>query len=721
MIGKGLPVRAKMAQAKCTLRRALPIIILFGLWLGVTTRMTADSAPSLQNIQVNMLAGGKVKVDMTFSQPVAAPKGFVTEEPPRIVLDFNNVQNSMKQGKQTVGLGSLQSYQVFQVQDRMRMLFDLKEGADYAMESKGQHLIMLIAGQSTIADQMTQQQFAANPWAKTSHAVKGVDFHHDAKNDGGRVVVTLSDAGMGINVSRQGQDIVVDFISTSIPNQLIRSLKVTDFGTPVQVIESLRRGGNVRLIIHTAGSFQQLAYQVNKQFIVDVTPASTNSGVLARPEDVQYTGEKLSLNFQDIQVRAVLQLLAEFTGINIVASDSVKGNMTLRLNNVPWDEALAIILRTQGLAQRKVGNVVMIAPTEEVAAQEKQELEARKEVKELEPLLTEMMQLNYAKASDIAKLLKEQSPASGQSKGESSSLLSSRGSVSVDERTNTVLIKDVPAVLQEVRALIEKLDVAVKQVLIETRIVQIDVNAELDIGVRWGISRSEHISGTLQGANEINQNVIQGNNPLLAVPVADRLNVDLPTTPTAGIPASIGVAVARLGKGYLLDLEISALESEGSGQVIASPRLVTANQQEAYIEQGEQIPYQQSTSSGATSVQFINAVLGLRVTPQITPDGKVIMQLKINQDQRSNEPLVNGTPTINTKQIQTQVLVDNGETIVLGGIYSETINHTVLRVPFLGALPIIGYLFKTTQDTSARTELLIFITPKVIQQLPILD
>ncbi len=664
----------------------------------------------LTDIDAQALANGKIRIDFTFDKPVMIPKSFKTQQPPRVIIDFAHAKKGFDKNSKFLPVGVLRNIDVVEANNRVRAVLSLKNAVHYQVvpgvgRDNGTHIYVTLNGTAPVALKYTKDKFSVNQWSKVHHAIKGVDFRRD-EDGGGRVIAMLSDASMGINVTQQTDEIVVEFIETSIPSRLQRRLDVTDFGTPVQIIDTQKQASNVKMSIHVTGSYQHLAYQVNDKFVVDVSPDVGDTIIGENEEDIVYTGERLSLNFQDIQVRAILQLLAEFTGINIVASDTVKGSITLRLNNIPWDEALAIILKTQGLAQRKVGNVLMIAPSEEVAAREKEELESKKEVKALEPLTTELMQLNYAKAADVSNLLKDQS----------TSLLTARGNVTVDDRTNTLLIQDTLDSVLRARELIERLDVPVKQVLIEARIVNVDTNFEKELGIQFGVTKPNHVTGTLEGANTMQNNVLNGNNPLLNLPVAERLNVNLPSLPDAGIAGSFGVALANLGKGYLLDLEISALESEGMGELISSPRLVTANQHEAVIEQGEEIPYQEATSSGATSVEFKKAVLALRVTPQITPDGNIIMDLKINQDRRSNEPEVLGVPAIATQQIETRVLVENGQTIVLGGVYQEDKRNTVTRIPFFGSLPLIGYLFRNTNNMNERQELLIFITPKIVEQ-----
>lgn len=686
--------------------RKLIAKLFFSLLL-LTYAAAGWAATSLKNIDYQNLSNNRLQVVLTFSQPVSTIKSFDTASPARVILDFFNAKSSLTQAQQTVDQGQLNSISAVEADDRLRVMLDLEHQAKYTVKKNGNKVIITLADVTPqpVSRRAKNENFAATHKDYSTHSIKSVDFKRNSGN-GGQVIIHLSDASMGINVSQQADKIIVDFVNTRLPSNLQRKYDVTDFGTPVQDFSATTEGGNTKVVIDSKGDFEHTAYQVNNKFVVDINPLTPEQKAKQQAASPKYTGKRLSLNFQNISVRAVLQLLADFTGINIVASDSVQGEITLRLNDVPWDEALAIVLKTQGLAKRQVGNVLMIAPASEIAAQEKQMLENQQQVQELEPLRTELIRLNYAKAAEISNLLKDQS----------TSLLTSRGNVSVDERTNTLLVKDTPATLVDVRKLIDKLDIPVKQVLIEARIVNVDTSFEQDLGIRWGITNPDHVSGTLQGASAIQQNVIDGNPPLDDVDFNQRLNVNLPASVDGVAQApSIGVALAKLGDGYLLDLELSAIETEGGGELISSPRLVTADQHPAMIESGEEIPYQEATSSGATAVEFKKAVLSLKVTPQITPDKKIIMDIKVNQDKQGTTEVL-GVPTIDTRQIETNVLVDNGETIVLGGIYEESKTKDVQRVPFLGEIPLVGALFRNTGKSSERKELLIFITPKIVQQ-----
>lgn len=686
--------------------------ILFLLVWGIFNVSLAHPSNVLQAVDYKNIGPKKTQVVLTFNNKLAKMRSFSTKAPDRVVLDLFGVTDGVRMRGYIVDKGVVHDITTVQDSKRTRIMLGLSEDASYrtsVVENKV--YVTLTEKHEPVHKKANNYNFGANNWHKNKHDIHGIDFHRD-KVGGGEVIVTLSDASMGINVNQDGDRVIVDFVDTGIKSSLQRRLDVTDFGTPVNSIRTLANGSDVKMVINVKEPYEHMAYQINNKFIIDLNPiedgaADTGSGAAASSsEEVNYTGERLSLNFQDIEVRAILQILAEFTKINIVASDSVRGNITLRLNNVPWDEALAIVLRTQGLTQRKVGSVIMIAPAQEVVAREREELEAKQQVVALEPLQNAFITLNYAKADEVSELLKN----------DENSMISERGSISVDGRTNSLLLQDTGFVIGKVRKLINKLDVPVRQVLIEARIVNVNSDYERSIGIQWGVTHPTHVSGQLNGANAMQQNIIDGNVPLDDVPVSQRLNLSLPaTSSTAPGIASLGVALAKLGRGYLLDLELSAIETEGGGEVISSPRLVTADQQEAYIESGEEIPYQEASASGATSVSFREAVLKLQVTPQITPDNKIIMNITVTQDKRSDQPEVLGTPAIDTRQIETKVLVDNGETIVLGGIYERTKTRTVNRIPFLGQIPVLGSLFRNTSEINDRKELLIFITPKIIE------
>ena len=660
---------------------------------------------SLVGVKTISLPDDRVRIDFQFANQIKnQPASFITQDPSRLIFDFiktaNQLDNSLNTKK--IKIGNLISYDILVVGDRLRAVLFLSAGVSWTGHVEGKIYSVTLSGKSGQIFKPEKQLFITNQRVNARYDIKNIDFRGTGKQNG-RTIIELSSTTVPVEVTQSGQEVVAVFMNTRIPRALMKRYDVRDFQSPAQLLNVTQDRKNTRLTIASQGDYGYFAYQVNKQFIIDVYPLSAEEAKQAKLKKKVYTGKLISLNFQNIPVRAVLQLLADFTGINMVVSDKVTESITLRLNNTPWDQALDIILRTNSLDKRVTGNIMMIAPSSDLLKQEKADLKSQIEVSDLSPLRSELLQLKYAKAADIAILLKDKN----------TSLLSKRGALSVDARTNTIWIQDTGAQIDDIRELITKLDVPVKQVLIEARIVEVTKDFTRDLGIAWGVTKatinSGVLSGTLRGANEI----AKGIRPADVVPLADRLNVDLRAAPAVGTAASVGLALATLGDGILLDLELSAMETEGRGEVIASPRLITMNQQSAIIESGEEIPYQEATSSGATAVSFKKAVLSLKVTPQITPDGKIMMDLQINQDRPSGQTF-NNVPSILTKEIQTTVFVDNGQTIVLGGIYKQDRNNAVRRVPFLGQLPVVGILFRRTQITNANEELLIFITPRII-------
>ncbi|MCL4137821.1 UNVERIFIED_CONTAM: hypothetical protein GTU68_031098 [Idotea baltica] len=525
-------------------------------------------------------------------------------------------------------------------------------------------------------------------------------------------MIELSDAGAAVDVRQVRDTVVVDLSGVALPEKLHRRLDVIDFATPVKTIETENKGGDTRLVLSTKGPFEHLSYQSDRMLIVEVKEVAKEEQAAVRKDQYGYKGEKLSLNFQNIEVRAVLQLLAEFTGLNLVTSDTVQGSVTLRLKNVPWDQAMDIILKTKGLAKRQNGNVMLIAPATEIAAREKQELEAKRQLVELEPLYSEIIEINFAKAANIAEILNTQLIGAG-----GMGFLSRRGRVQVDERTNSLLLKDTAEKLAQINELIEQLDIPVRQVLIESRIVIANNDFSDELGVRFGVSAeggNNAVSGTLNDISVSGDNLTTSQ--AIGAPVTNSvatnqgLNVNLPVAAPAG---AIGLALAKLPFGTILQLELSAMQAEGKGEIVSSPRVITSNQQTALIEQGTEVPFQEAASSGATAVSFKEAVLKLEVTPQITPDDRVVMDLKVNKD--SVGTIFNGVPSIDTRSVETQVLVDNGETVVLGGVYEQTTLNNVTKVPFFGDLPYLGTLFRTRLAQDDKAELLIFVTPKIVK------
>jgi len=659
-------------------------------------------AATLEEVNFTSLPGDRVELRLELSEPPPAePLSFTIDNPARIALDLPSTRLAVPQKTQTIGVGPAHSVSAVEAGGRTRVVINLVQLVPYKMSVDGTTVVVRLEG--TPGD--VQTEMVPTVAAKTGGAIEDIDFRRGPEGEG-RILVELSEPSVGVNIEQEGEKILVDFVGASLPSELDRRLDVTDFATPVQEIDTFPHGNGVRMAITPTGVYEHLAYQSDDMFTLEVKPLTKEEAEALEKEKFGYTGERLSLNFQDIEVRAVLQLIADFTGLNMVASDTVGGNVTLRLKNVPWDQALDIILKSKGLGMRQTGNVIMVAPQEELAAREKLELEAQQQIAELAPLRTEFVQVNYAKASDIAALVK----------AEENNLLSDRGNVSVDERTNTLLIQETGEKISEIRELLRTLDVPVRQVLIESRIVVANEDFSKNLGVQFGYSFTDDqkdiangdlfatLGGKIEGDTEFPATTSFNTDS------QDNFIVDLPVTAPA---ASLGLAVGRIGS-YLLQLELSALQAEGRGEVISSPRVITANQKEAVIEAGTEIPFQEATSSGATSVTFKSAVLGLRVTPQITPDDRIIMDLEVSQDTVGE--IFAGVPSIDTNSITTQVLVDNGETVVLGGVYEQTNRSDIERVPFFGELPYLSWLFKNTQVESDKNELLIFVTPKILKE-----
>lgn len=663
----------------------------------------------LEDLSISTLPGERVRLTFKFSAPPPQPLSFTIDDPARIALDFPGVRNGLSPRSRQIGIGLARSVSTAEAGNRTRAVVNLSQLTPYETVVRDNEIIVTLSGPGdTTAAAAGPSPFSTEAAESQARAAVGrrvnnVDFRRGREGEG-RVVVTLSDPKTPINLTDESGRIVLDILDTKLPKNLQRRMDVTDFATPAQTIDTFARDGNVRMVIETTGKYDQIAYQSDNLFTVEIKPLVEEA--VAERKKEEFTGERLSLNFQDIEVRSVLQLIADFTGLNVVVSDSVTGSLTLRLKNVPWDQALDIILKTKGLAMRQTGNVLLIAPSEEIAAREKLELEAQKQVQELAPLRSEFIQVNYARAADIAALLK----------AKENSLLSERGSVTIDPRTNTLLVQETDAKLVEIRNLVQRLDIPVDQVLIESRIVIAGDTFSKDLGVRFGgeyrgLGQDPNVfgAGTIDGTQTIWDSLAQGDDPPLAASLDDRLLSNL------GVANPMGsIALTLLSDNYILDLELSAAQAENTAEVISSPRVITSNQTKARIEQGVEIPYQEASSSGATSVSFKKAVLSLDVTPNITPDDRVFLDLAVNKD--SVGEIYSGVPSIDTRQVQTQVLVDNGQTVVLGGIYERAKNNTVERVPFFGDLPVVGRLFRREAKSDDKSELLIFVTPKIVEQ-----
>ena len=671
-------------------------------------------AASLDDIRYTSLPGDRVQLKLMLSEPLAAdPLSFTIDNPARIALDFPGTGLNLAKKNQNIGVGNAESVTAVEADGRTRVVLNLVQLVPYTVENKGDSIVVTLDGlQADVEAKVVSSPAAATLSGDAAGAsIRDIDFRRGAAGEA-QILVDLSDPNIGINIREQGKNIIVDFIETNLPGELDRRLDVIDFATPAKEVDTYPHGNGTRMVITPIGSYEHLAYQSENTFTLEIKPLTPEEEEQLKKEKFGYTGERLSLNFQDIEVRAVLQLIADFTEFNLVASDSVNGSVTLRLKNVPWDQAMDIILKTKGLGMRQDGNVIMVAPQEEIATREKLELEAQQQLKELAPLRTEFVQINYAKATELADLIK----------ADSNNLLSERGNITVDQRTNTLLIQDTANNLSEIREVVEALDIAVRQVLIESRIVVANEDFSKDLGVQFGYSHADNVKdrvprldGTESGLSSsigggIPGDVNYGTNTTFNTDSLENYIVGLPV---AGPAAAFKWSIGRIGS-YLLQLELSALQAEGRGEIVASPRVITANQKEAVIESGQEIPYQEATSSGATSVSFKKAVLSLKVTPQITPDDRIIMDLAVNRDAVGQ--VFAGVPSIDTNEVNTQVLVENGETVVLGGIYESTNRDDTTSVPFFGELPYLGRLFRRTEVEQSKQELLIFVTPKILKE-----
>lgn len=686
--------------------RIVPILML-SLMFPVKV-FAVDAGYLLKNIDYVSLPGDKVQIRLEFDRPLqAAPSSFSIDRPARVSLDIPHASLTLENKSVRVDTGVVSNVRAVEGAGRSRVVIGLNTMVPYEIRQESSYVYINFESTASVAAKVVPEALAEG----RSSEVNELNFRRTPEG-GATIDVSLSNVNTVVNMQEKGTKIVVDFVNTKLVDKLVRRLDVTDFATPVSMIDAFNIGTGARMVIEAHGDYEHMAYQTGNNFTVNISPLSEEEVAEKKKDKYGYSGEKLSLNFQNIEVRAVLQLLADFTGLNVVASDSVQGNITLRLKNVPWDQALDIILRTRGLGKRQTGNVMLIAPNAEISAREKEELEAAKQRIDLAPVRTMYHQINYAKAADIAKLLK----------GDKNSILTERGSVSIDDRTNTLMILETAEKHEEISAIVKQLDVPVKQVMIESRIVVANDEFGRDLGVRTGFTqwdprsngKMNALTGSSAGADTMvgsyADSVAAGDNPVTfdVASQGDRYNVNLPAGGSAG-----RLALALLGGDYLVDLELSALQTEGKGEVLSNPRVITSNQQTATIEQGVEIAYQEASSSGATSTSFKKAVLSLKVTPQITPDDRVFMDLDVSKD--SVGGIYSGVPSINTRSVTTQVLVNNGDTVVLGGIYEQETSDGETKVPLLGDIPILGYLFRTKSVKETRGELLIFVTPKILK------
>jgi len=701
------------------IRTATTFAIVLAAFSGLNFKAQAADPNKLESMEVQTLSGQQVQLKLHLSGPPAEPLPFTIDKPARIAFDLPNTTLALASRRVDVHSGGVDSVVAAEANGRTRLVVNVDSLLPYTTKVDGNTIIVTLGSQpgaSLAKLGEPPRAGSGQPAAATARTIRTIDFRRGSDGTG-RVIVQLTDPRTPVNVRQEGNQVVVDFAGTVMPKNLMRRYDVMDFATPVQTVDAIRVEGSSRLVISAQGDFEQLAYQSDNQYTIEIKPSLKRS---TAEEKKEYSGERLTLNFQDIDVRSVLQLLADTSGQNIVVSDSVAGNLTLRLQNVPWDQALDIVLRTKGLDKRRQDNVIIIGPTEELANREKAELSARREVQELSPVRSEYLQVNYAKVSDLAKLIK-----SGSGKD---TMLSPRGTLSIDERTNTLLVQDTAEKLADIRRLVQTLDVPVRQVLIEARIVIVNDTFERDLGARFGITSAQQngsngllaVTGNGVGADTMtssaSNNLAKGSPvfPVTEPILNNRYQVNLPIANPAG---TIGISL--LHGANLLDLELSAAQNEGRGEVISSPRVITANQKAATIMQGVEIPYQESASSGATTTQFKKAVLSLKVTPLITPDNRVILDLDVNDDsvgQLVQSATGGSVPSIDTREILTQVLVNDGQTVVLGGILETTKTTSTNKVPYLGDIPVLGHLFKTTTDVNNKKELLIFITPKILRE-----
>jgi type IV pilus assembly protein PilQ len=704
---------------------ALAITCLAASLLVAAGAQAADApANTLQSIDVQTLGGKQVQLTLHLSAPAPQPMSFTIDKPARISLDLPGTSLALPSRRIDVASAGVDTVLAAEANGRSRIVLNLDQMQPYTTRVAGNDIIVTV-GTAQVASAAASTAAPASAPAESAAAASGpreirsIDFR---RGDGGvgRLIVRLSDPRTPINVVQQGSQIVVDFSGADLPKKLARRYDTGDFGTPVNGFDAVRVNNDTRIVINATGDFQQLAYQSDDQYVVEVQPAA--KAAATADDRKEYKGEKISLDFLDIETRSVLQILADASSQNIVVSDSVKGNVTLRLKSVPWDQALDIVLRTKGLDKRQDGNVIIVAPADELASREKADLASKKDISELAPVRTEFLQVNYAKAADLAGLLKGST---------GSSVLSSRGSVAVDERTNTLLLSDTSESIDAVRKLVATLDIPVKQVLIESRLVIVNDDFERDLGVRAGLTGTRGngtnglfmTSGTANATDNGLSSAITNLGATGSVyPVAistgtnaaDRYNVNMPVSNPAG-----SLAFMLLGSDYIVDLELSAAQAEGRGEVVSSPRIITANQKEATIEQGTEIPYQQSASSGATTIAFKKAVLSLKVKPLITPDNRIILDLAVTKDSVGTVVVTSGgvnVPAIDTRTLTTQVLVGDGQTVVLGGILETVRRDSEKKVPYIGDIPVLGHLFKNTTKVSSKNELLIFVTPKILRE-----
>lgn len=702
----------KMARTKKHSAARRISLVLSAALMSVITSVA--SAATLKDISYASLPGNRLEVRLAFDGTPPEVKGYSIEKPARIALDLIDATSGLTSKYHNLGTGNARSITVVEAKDRTRLIVNMIQLQGYETEVQGNDLVLVLGVDGNAAAQTAVVSDGAAAPASATLDVRTVDFRRGSQGEG-QINISLSSPSVPVDVREEGGRIIARFVGAKLPADLHRRLDVTDFATPVKFIDSRYDGQSTVMVVEAEGSWEYLAYQADNMFTINVKPVTQVEASKRKKDAFQYSGEKLSLSFQDIEVRSVLQLVADFTSLNLVAADTVTGRITLRLQNVPWDQALDLILKTKGLDKRQIGNVLLVAPADEIAAREQLELESQKKIEALAPLRTEYVRVNYARAADLEKLIKAEG-----------SLLTSRGSIAIDERTNTLIIQDTERKLEEIREVISYLDVAVQQVLIEARVVVASTDVAKEMGVRWGgvayqgdrLARDGRTL-VLSGRNDNIYNFAEGaTDPeddgsfTYEIERPQDAAIDFGVANAAASRFSIGMVDVNAG---VIDLELSALDSEGRAELVATPKVLTADQQPALIASGQQVGYQKATSSGATAVEFVNAELRLEVTPAITPEGKVIMQIKVNNDRISGFTAGGTIPLLDTNRIETAVLVGDGETVVLGGIFQENVTKATLKTPFLGDLPWIGRLFRKDVNNNTKQELLIFITPRLIK------
>ncbi|WP_442909186.1 type IV pilus secretin PilQ [Halopseudomonas sp.] len=681
-------------------------------------------ATDLQKMDVATLPGDRVELKLTFDEPVSgSPKGYTIDEPARIALDLPGVENKLGERNRELGLGNARSVTVVEANDRTRLIINLTNIAPYTTRADGNSLFVLVGDtptsvSSSVAEPATvttssswraESEPAVSAAAVSGRAISSLDFQRGTQGEG-NVIVDLTDPSIRVDVEEQGGRIRLNFPNTRLPDELRVQLDVKDFATPVNFINASGDSNNATIVIEPTGQYEHLVYQTDNRLTVSFKPLTRAEAEQRRADSFTYSGEKLSLNFQDIEVRSVLQLIADFTDLNLVASDTVQGSITLRLQNVPWDQALDLVLKTKGLDKRQVGNVLLVAPADEIAARERQELESQKQISELAPLRRELIQVNYANAADIAELFRSVTAATGEAE---------RGSLTVDARTNSIIALETQDKLDELRRIVTQLDIPVRQVMIEARIVEANVGFDKALGVRWGGSVDLGSRFTAFGKDtetsigEAPDFLPDGTSTGGYYGIAER-EANSPFVDMGVLGATSGIGIGFITDNTILDLQLSAMENTGNGEIISQPKVVTSDKETAKILKGSEIPYQEASSSGATTTAFAEAVLSLEVTPQITPDSQVIMEVVVTKDEADFTQQVNGVPTIRKNEVNAKILVGDGETIVIGGVFSSETQSSQEKVPFLGDLPVLGRAFRRDVTNESKNELLIFLTPRII-------